>query len=61
MECNYDLSRLLVLRETDRRTFVYAGFPKNDGLRYVADLLGLLFGTILVLSIYILAGGVPSK
>ena len=60
MEYNHDLQRLKELRETDRRTFVCAGFQKNDGLRDAADLLGLFFGALIILSLCLIVGGAAS-
>jgi hypothetical protein len=60
MEYNHDLPRLKELRETDRRTFVCAGFQKNDGLRDAADLLGLFFGALIILSLCLIVGGASS-
>ena len=60
MVYNHDLPRLKELRETDRRTFVCAGFQKNDGLRDAADLLGLFFGAIIILGMCLIGGGAAS-
>lgn len=60
MVYNHDLPRLKELRETDRRTFVCAGFQKNDGLRDAADMLGLFFGAIIILGMCLIGGGAAS-
>lgn len=60
MQYNYNIPRIQELRETDRRTFVLNGLVKNDNLREIADLLGLLFGFIIIISLCILVGGFSS-
>ena len=60
METNFNLPRLKELKETDRRTLVLSGFVKNDALRETADLLGLFFGALLVLSFCLIGGGASS-
>lgn len=60
METNFNLPRLKELKETDRRTLVLNGFVKNDALRETADLLGLFFGALLILSFCLIGGGASS-
>ena len=60
METNFNLPRLKELKETDRRTLVLSGFVKNDALRETADLLGLFFGALLILSFCLIGGGASS-
>ena len=60
MENKFNLPRLLELKETDRRTLVLNGFVKNDALRETADLLGLFFGALLILSFCLIGGGASS-
>lgn len=60
MENNFNLPRLKELKETDRRTLVLNGFVKNDALRETADLLGLFFGALLILSFCLIGGGASS-
>lgn len=60
MENYFNLPRLKELKETDRRTLVLNGFVKNDALRETADLLGLFFGALLILSFCLIGGGASS-
>lgn len=60
MENYFNLPRLKELKETDRRTLVLSGFVKNDALRETADLLGLFFGALLILSFCLIGGGASS-
>lgn len=60
MENYFNLPRLKELKENDRRTLVLNGFVKNDALRETADLLGLFFGALLILSFCLIGGGASS-